>query len=167
MKLKCDLAIIGAGPAGLAVALKARKEGVKNILILERESYLGGILPQCIHNGFGLQYFKEELTGPEYAGKFISQIKHSDIKIKKETMVIKITSKKEIVALNRSDGLLYITHELLYWQWVVGKEQGKQSIFPVVDLLACFLLGPHRDILTLMVIFPVEKLSFSVLGTLE
>ncbi|MEA1940218.1 MAG: FAD-dependent oxidoreductase [Candidatus Caldatribacteriota bacterium] len=108
MKLKCDLTIIGGGPAGLAAALEAKKNGVENILLLERDKYLGGILPQCIHNGFGLQYFKEELTGPEYADKFISQIEKHKIDVKTETMVIKITSGKQVLALNRDDGLLNI-----------------------------------------------------------
>ena len=67
----CDLVIIGGGPAGLAAALGARKQGIKDILIVERDKELGGILNQCIHNGFGLHTFKEELTGPEYAGRFI------------------------------------------------------------------------------------------------
>jgi NADPH-dependent 2,4-dienoyl-CoA reductase/sulfur reductase-like enzyme len=108
MKLKCDLAIIGGGPAGMAVALEAKKNGVENILLLERDKYLGGILPQCTHKGFGLQYFKEELTGPEYADKFISQIKQHKINIKTGTTALKITSGKQIIALNRDDGLLYV-----------------------------------------------------------
>ena len=69
-----DLVIIGGGPAGLAAAVAARKNGVQDILILERDSELGGILNQCIHNGFGLHTFKEELTGPEYAARFIAQV---------------------------------------------------------------------------------------------
>jgi len=108
MKLKCDLAIIGGGPAGMAVALEAIKNRVENILLLERDKYLGGILPQCIHKGFGLQYFKEELTGPEYADKFICQIKQRKINIKTGTTVLKITSGKQVIALNRDDGLLFV-----------------------------------------------------------
>ena len=70
-----ELVIIGGGPAGLAAAVAAHKAGVQDILILERDNELGGILNQCIHNGFGLHTFKEELTGPEYAGRFIEQVK--------------------------------------------------------------------------------------------
>ena len=108
MKLVYDLAIIGGGPAGLAVALEAEKRGAESILLLERDKYLGGILPQCIHNGFGLQYFKEELTGPEYAERFIAKLKDCRIDVKTETMVIKINPDKGIIAINRVDGLLHI-----------------------------------------------------------
>jgi NADPH-dependent 2,4-dienoyl-CoA reductase/sulfur reductase-like enzyme len=108
MKLEYDLVIIGGGPAGLAVALEARRNTVKDILLLERDKYLGGILPQCIHNGFGLQYFKEELTGPEYAERFIAKLNDNQIDVKTETMVIKITPDKHIITINRDDGLLHI-----------------------------------------------------------
>ena len=108
MKLEYDLVIIGGGPAGLAVALEARRNTVKNILLLERDKYLGGILPQCIHNGFGLQYFKEELTGPEYAERFIAKLNDNQIDVKTETMVVSVTPDKQIMAINRDDGLLHI-----------------------------------------------------------
>jgi len=108
MKSEYDLVIIGGGPAGLAVALEARRNTVKDILLLERDKYLGGILPQCIHNGFGLQYFKEELTGPEYAERFIAKLNDNQIDVKTETMVIKITPDKHIIAINRDDGLSQI-----------------------------------------------------------
>ncbi|HDP36575.1 MAG TPA: pyridine nucleotide-disulfide oxidoreductase [Candidatus Atribacteria bacterium] len=108
MKLEYDLVIIGGGPAGLAVALEARRNAVKDILLLERDKYLGGILPQCIHNGFGLQYFKEELTGPEYAERFIAKLNDTRIDVKTETMVIKVTPDKQVIAVNRDDGLLHI-----------------------------------------------------------
>jgi len=113
MKLEYDLVIIGGGPAGLAVALEAKRNAVKDILLLERDKYLGGILPQCIHNGFGLQYFKEELTGPEYAERFIAKLNDNQIDIKTETMVIEVTTNKRIIAINRDDGLLHIQAKVI------------------------------------------------------
>ena len=77
-----DLAIIGGGPAGLAAAVSAWNEGVRNIVIIERDDVTGGFLNQCIHNGFGLHYFKEELTGPEYAGRFEQMVAQTSIDVK-------------------------------------------------------------------------------------
>lgn len=88
----CDLVIIGGGPAGLAAALGARKQGIQDILIIERDKELGGILNQCIHNGFGLHTFKEELTGPEYAGRYIEQVKEAGIPYVTDSMVLSIQS---------------------------------------------------------------------------
>ena len=98
--------VIGAGPAGMAAALEAEKNGLDNIIILERDKYIGGILPQCIHNGFGLEYFNEELTGPEYATEFINELNDSKIEVLTETMVLDVNSKKEITALNKEKGVL-------------------------------------------------------------
>ncbi len=103
-----DIVIIGGGPAGLAAAAAAKREGVDSILILERDTQLGGILNQCIHNGFGLHTFKEELTGPEYAQRFIDQVEELKIEYKLNTMVMDITPDKEITAMNRTDGLFHI-----------------------------------------------------------
>ena len=103
-----DIVIIGGGPAGLAAAAAAKREGVDSILILERDTQLGGILNQCIHNGFGLHTFKEELTGPEYAQRFIDQVEELQIEYKLNTMVMDITPDKEITAMNRTDGLFHI-----------------------------------------------------------
>lgn len=105
---KVDIAIIGGGPAGMAAAVEAFKSGIKDIVILERDRSLGGILPQCIHNGFGLHIFGEELTGPEYAGKFIDQITEMGIEYKLNTMVLDISKDKVITAVNSEDGLLKI-----------------------------------------------------------
>ena len=91
-----DLAIIGAGPAGLAAALAAYEAGTRSILLLERDREAGGILNQCIHNGFGLHLFKKELTGPEFAGRFIEKIKETDIEIMLDTMVLDMDKNKNV-----------------------------------------------------------------------
>lgn len=103
-----DIVIVGGGPAGLAAAVSARKSGTESILILERDKELGGILNQCIHNGFGLHTFKEELTGPEYAGRFIEQVKELQIEYKLNTMVMDISRERKVTAMNSTDGLFEI-----------------------------------------------------------
>ena len=100
-----DIVIIGGGPAGLAAAVSAKKNGIERVLLLERDKELGGILNQCIHNGFGLHTFKEELTGPEYAEKFIQQVYEENIEYKLNTMVMNISPKKVVTAMNHEEGL--------------------------------------------------------------
>lgn len=104
-----ELVIIGGGPAGLAAAISAKESGIDSILILERDKELGGILNQCIHNGFGLHTFQEELTGPEYAARFITQVISLGICYKLNTMVMDISPDKKITAMNREDGLFELT----------------------------------------------------------
>ena len=118
--MKKDLVIIGGGPAGLAAAIAAKEAGVDDLLILERDAGLGGILNQCIHNGFGLHTFKEELTGPEYAGRYIEKVLALNIPYKLNTMVVDLTqesvggdgtfaeSRKLVTVMNREDGLYTI-----------------------------------------------------------
>ncbi len=103
-----DLVVVGGGPAGMAAALKAKECGVESIIILERAETLGGILEQCIHSGFGLTYFKEELSGPEYAARFIDMVEKTDIAVKTDTMVLDIDSNNLVTAVNKKDGLLKI-----------------------------------------------------------
>ena len=103
-----DLIVIGGGPAGLASAYEAKKQGVEKILIIERDKELGGILNQCIHNGFGLHTFKEELTGPEYAERFIDMINATDIEVKLDTMVLEIDNEKNVHVVNTIDGYMIL-----------------------------------------------------------
>ena len=103
-----DIVIIGGGPAGLAAAIEAKKNGIDSILIIEREKELGGILQQCIHNGFGLHEFGEELTGPEYAQRFEEQVKELGIEYRLDTMVLEVFPEKIVHAVNSRDGYMII-----------------------------------------------------------
>ena len=103
-----DIVIIGGGPAGLAAAVSAYDQGCRSILILERENRLGGILNQCIHNGFGLTRFKESLSGPEYAYRFEKEVLSRDIEVMKETTVLSLTADKKITAINSERGVFVL-----------------------------------------------------------
>jgi len=108
-----DIVIIGGGPAGLSAAVEAYEKGITNIIIIERDKYLGGILQQCIHNGFGLQEFKEELTGPEYAQKFIDKVEEYGIKVMLESMVLNVSKDRILKIVNPYDGVLDIKAEAI------------------------------------------------------
>ena len=105
---KYEIVIIGGGPAGLAAAAEAKRAGAEKILILERDDRLGGILNQCIHNGFGLHTFKEELTGTEYAARFIEQVKQLSMEYRLHTMVMDITKERVITAMSSERGIYQI-----------------------------------------------------------
>ena len=99
-----DLIVVGGGPAGLAAACAAWEGGLKRILIVERDKELGGILNQCIHNGFGLHYFKEELTGPEYAGRFVKMLADTGVEVRLDTMVLEVTADRSVHMVGSTTG---------------------------------------------------------------
>ena len=103
-----QIVIIGGGPAGLAAAIAAREAGIEDILILERDDRLGGILNQCIHNGFGLHTFKEELTGPEYAARFADRVRELGIPYKLRTIVADISPEREVMYVNAQEGAVTV-----------------------------------------------------------
>ena len=107
-ELKFDIAVIGGGPAGLAAALKARQAGAEKVLIIERDVELGGILQQCIHDGFGLHRFGKRMAGNEYAQNFIDEVEESDITVLLDTMVLEVTQDKIVYACNNRDGMMKI-----------------------------------------------------------
>jgi NADPH-dependent 2,4-dienoyl-CoA reductase/sulfur reductase-like enzyme len=103
-----DVAVIGAGAAGLAAAVRAREVGAERVLVLDRNSELGGILPQCIHTGFGLHYFRENLTGPEYITRFIERAKMLDVNFRTDTMVLNVRPDRSLLATNSREGLVEV-----------------------------------------------------------
>ena len=108
-RLNCDVAIIGGGPAGLAAAVAAYQENPNlSIVVLERDRELGGILNQCIHNGFGLHHFGEELTGPEYAQRFVEQVRATRVDCWTDAMVLSLSPEREIVAVSPAHGLVHL-----------------------------------------------------------
>jgi len=106
--LSCDVLVIGGGPAGLAAAVSAREAGAEEVVILERNNELGGILPQCIHTGFGVRVFGEDLSGPEYAWRWIRRAQEADLRLLSETMVLALSPERRVIATNSRDGLLDI-----------------------------------------------------------
>ena len=100
-KRQVDIAVIGGGPAGLAAALKAKQEGFEKVVLIERDKELGGILNQCIHDGFGLIRFGKQLSGCEYAQRYVSMVKESGVEIYTDTMVLEITKDKEVYSVNQ------------------------------------------------------------------
>ncbi len=107
--VSCDVAIIGGGPAGLSAAVAAKKEGAEKVVVIERDESVGGILQQCIHPGFGLTYFQEELTGPEYAGRFAKEAKELGVEFLLQSMVLEINDTESfIVCVNQEYGMVKV-----------------------------------------------------------
>lgn len=121
--------VIGSGPAGLAAAIKAKEAGVDDVVLIERSEEIGGLLHQCVHNGFGLSYFNEDLTGPQYARRFIEKVKDSKINLLLETMVLDITSDKKVTACNKG-GLLTLQPEAVILAMGCRERSGQSIMLP-------------------------------------
>lgn len=125
-----ELVIIGGGPAGLAAAYSAWQHGLRDILILERDAELGGILNQCIHNGFGLHRFGQQLTGPEYAGRYIEMLRTTGVRVELGTMVLEVTPDKQVHCVSRSKGYQIIQAKALSCAWAAASAPAGPSAPP-------------------------------------
>jgi len=127
---ECDVLVVGGGPAGLAAAVSAREHGARRVVIIERKGELGGILPQCIHTGFGLHIFKEELTGPEYAKRFTLQAQSAGVEMWLNTFVLKITPERVVHTVSPQDGAVKIKAEPLCFAWAAVSGPGELCAYP-------------------------------------
>lgn len=156
MQKKTDLLIIGGGSAGLAAALEARKNGIKDILILEREKELGGILKQCIHNGFGLHTFKEELTGPEYAARYVDEVVKQGIPYLTETMVLEVAPNKTVRAIN-ADGALEISARAIVLAMGCRERPRGALVMPGTRPAGVYTAGTAQKMVNRMGLLPGKK----------
>lgn len=143
-----DLAIIGAGPAGLAAAISAKKNGVDNLIIIERNNWLGGILPQCIHDGFGLEIFKEPLTGPEYAQKYVDELNELKIPYMLNSMVLEITPEKKIYIANPESLLCFSAKSIILAMGCRERTRGQINI-PGTRPAGIYTAGVVQNIINL------------------
>ena len=152
-----NLVIIGGGPAGMAAALEAYDLGIKDIAILERDDSLGGILKQCIHNGFGLHVFKEELTGPEYALRFSEKVKDTDITVMLNTMVIGADNNKTMYAVNPEYGFMTIKAKAVILAMGCRERPRGALRIPGANVAGIFTAGTAQRFVNMEGILPGSK----------
>jgi NADPH-dependent 2,4-dienoyl-CoA reductase/sulfur reductase-like enzyme len=158
-----DVAVIGAGPAGLAAAIAAKEAGVNNVTIFERAENLGGLLFQCIHNGFGLHKFKEDLTGPEYAHRFIKRARDLQINMQLSTMVLDITPERQIVASSSKDGLISFKPKSIVLAMGCRERTRQNLMIPGTRPAGVFTAGVAQRYVNIEGFMPGKK--FVILGS--
>ena len=141
-----DVLVIGAGPAGLAAAIAAREDGIESLLVLEREHLPGGILRQCIHNGFGLHRFKEELTGPEYAQRDIDRARGMGIEIQTDTTVLSVAEDRTVTCVSAAHGLQIFGPGPSCWPWAAGSGLAARWVRRARAAQAFTLPAQHRGL---------------------
>lgn len=151
-----DLIVIGGGPAGLAAACSAWEKGLKKILVIERDQELGGILNQCIHSGFGLQYFKEELSGPEYAARFADLLAQTGVEVRLDTMVLQVTPERQVHMVGKSTGYCVEQANHRAGYGLPGSAPGAPSPSPALGPAACSLPAPPSAMSTWKAICPAS-----------
>jgi len=157
IKRKLDIIVIGGGAAGLAAAIAAKESGVNSVLVLERNPELGGILPQCIHTGFGLHYFKENLTGPEYISRFIDRVHDLKIEYKVETMVLKLSPRREVWAVNQHDGLLKLQADAIILAMGCRERSRGALCIPGTRPAGIFTAGTAQHLMDIEGLIPGRK----------
>ena len=152
-----DLVIIGGGAAGMAAAVSAYKSGVRDILIIERNGYLGGVLQQCIHNGFGLHRFGEDLTGVEFARKYRDMVEELNIPYMLDTFVIEMNDQRQITAVNPEEGLIQIQAKAIVLAMGCRERTRNNLLIPGTRGAGILTAGGARDISTSTDICRAEK----------
>jgi hypothetical protein len=159
MKNTYDVVIIGSGPGGLAAAISAKENGAEDVLIIERDVELGGILLQCIHNGFGLELFNEDMPGPAYAQHFIQEVRGHGVDTLMDTMVLDITPDRTIYAINKSLGYIELRRGQLSWRWAAVSARVPKSCCPGHGRPAFIRLARPSALSMLKATCPVKSLS--------
>ncbi len=152
-----DVAVIGSGPAGMAAAIKAKEEGAEHVLILERQEQLGGLLHQCVHNGFGLFYFGQDLTGPEYAHRFVEKVRDLGIETLLETMVTKVSGDRKITAVNSHEGTIHLQPKSIVLAMGCRERSRGQLSIPGTRPAGIFTAGTAQRLVNVEGFIPGEK----------